>query len=406
MLIRARTCKQIQPPVSRVYFSPDASYLLVGCLGGLGRSLTRWMMQHGARHFVFLSRSDIDRPEAARFVQDIEDAGASTKVFRVDAADTAAVREVVETVNAARLIRGAVHAAMVLQDGMFESMSHANFAAAVIPKAQGALSLSAALANNDLDFFVLTSSVSALLGNTGQSNYATANSVLDALARQQPAFRSVVLPMVLDVGVVSENDAIEVSLARKGLYGVDETEMLHGLEVAMRVPNTTTDKSPKSRSLVVMGMESRELVQCRALAQRDVDPYWSQDARFSHVVAAMDALNVSNGLKSGASGEDMDLRANVAAVVQAGDLEAGLLLIAQHIASKVSSILMISQSDIELDGPSLSSYGLDSMVGAEMRTWLFKEFGLDYLFQTLLATTLTFMGLARVVANHTGMLPA
>ena len=45
------------------------------------------------------------------------------------------------------------------------------------------------------------------------------------------------------------------------------------------------------------------------------------------------------------------------------------------------------------------SYGLDSMIGAEMRTWIFKEFGLDYPFQKLLAPTLTFKGLAQVVAE-------
>ena len=47
----------------------------------------------------------------------------------------------------------------------------------------------------------------------------------------------------------------------------------------------------------------------------------------------------------------------------------------------------------------VGSYGLDSMIGAEMRTWIFKEFGLDYPFQKLLAPTLTFRGLAQVVAE-------
>lgn len=47
----------------------------------------------------------------------------------------------------------------------------------------------------------------------------------------------------------------------------------------------------------------------------------------------------------------------------------------------------------------IGSYGLDSMIGAEMRTWIFKEFGLDYPFQKLLAPTLTFKGLAEVVAE-------
>ncbi|KAJ8105440.1 hypothetical protein ONZ43_g7427 [Nemania bipapillata] len=70
---------------------------------------------------------------------------------------------------------------------------------------------------------------------------------------------------------------------------------------------------------------------------------------------------------------------------------------------RMSGILMIPIGDFEADGPSLGSYGLDSMVGAEMRTWLFKEFGLDYSFQKLLSKTLTFRALATVVARTLGV---
>ncbi|GAB0137274.1 t1pks [Epichloe bromicola] len=54
-------------------FDGNNSYLLIGCLGGLGRSLTTWMIARGAKNFIFLSRSGADKPEAAALVADLEE---------------------------------------------------------------------------------------------------------------------------------------------------------------------------------------------------------------------------------------------------------------------------------------------------------------------------------------------
>ena len=65
---------------------------------------------------------------------------------------------------------------------MFEHVDHPSFVDCINAKAQAALSLHYAVQHLDLDFFIMTSSNSALLGNTGQSKYSAANSVLDSLA--------------------------------------------------------------------------------------------------------------------------------------------------------------------------------------------------------------------------------
>ena len=282
---------------------------------------------------------------------------------------------------------------------MFEQMEHQSFADSVKPKAQGALSLHNANNGLDLDFFVMTSSVSALMGNTGQSNYAAANSVLDALALQRnlnhQAATSLVLPMVLDVGIVAENEAIETSLARKGLYGIDELEMLRGFEVAMsRVTHSGADRAGDSQ--VIMGMEAWELGRSMKSTE-NVDAYWYNDARFCHVRAAI------TGSESPSAGVDTNNFATIIREAQAEGLDAIIGAIARHIAKRMSTVLMIPADDFDLSGPSLASYGLDSMIGAEMRTWIFKEFGLDYPFQKLLAPTLTFTGMAGVAAEKMGL---
>lgn len=96
-------------------FSKSATYLLVGCLGGIGRSLTAWMMKLGARRFTFLSRSGSDSKSAARLIADIEADGAIVTVVRGDATSRSDVVRAVEAVPPQHPIRGVVHAAMVLR---------------------------------------------------------------------------------------------------------------------------------------------------------------------------------------------------------------------------------------------------------------------------------------------------
>ena len=103
------------PSRHQLLFSSEDAYFLVGCLGGLGRSLTSWMMDRGAKHFVFLSRSGADKPEAAQLIDSIKKAGAIPQVFHGDASNADDVFRVVESVTRERKIKGVVNAAMVLE---------------------------------------------------------------------------------------------------------------------------------------------------------------------------------------------------------------------------------------------------------------------------------------------------
>jgi acyl transferase domain-containing protein/NADPH:quinone reductase-like Zn-dependent oxidoreductase len=105
----------VLPARAGLKFSPDSTYLLVGCLGGLGRSLTSWMMKSGARRFVFLSRSGTDSPSAAKLIEDIEAAGAITQVVRGNATSREDVARTVQGVSSRFPVKGVVHAAMVLR---------------------------------------------------------------------------------------------------------------------------------------------------------------------------------------------------------------------------------------------------------------------------------------------------
>lgn len=105
---------QVQPSKRQPLFRGDSSYLLVGCLGGLGRSLATWMIENGAKNLIFLSRSGSDNPAAAALVHDIEAQGVKVTVVRGDVSSKTDVEKVKEGMNPELPIRGIVQAAMVL----------------------------------------------------------------------------------------------------------------------------------------------------------------------------------------------------------------------------------------------------------------------------------------------------
>jgi NAD(P)-dependent dehydrogenase (short-subunit alcohol dehydrogenase family) len=93
-------------------FSPTKTYLLSGCLGGIGRSITKWMMKRGAKNFAMIGRSGLDKEPAQRLVKDLKDAGADVSVTRGDVGDVSVVEKAVATIEGE--IGGVVQAAMGL----------------------------------------------------------------------------------------------------------------------------------------------------------------------------------------------------------------------------------------------------------------------------------------------------
>ncbi|KAK1979528.1 fatty acid synthase [Colletotrichum cereale] len=385
---------QILPSVELVEFSGQATYLLVGCLGGLGRSLTSWMMRNGARNFCFLSRSGADAKRAAALVSDLEAAGADVLIVRGDASVPGDVQRAVASIPADRPLRGVVQAAMVLRDGMFHSMSFEDWQTSIRPKVHGTANLQDALADTPLDFFLMTSSVSGILGTPGQANYAAANSFLDALAhhrrsRGQSACAAIV-PMVLGVGVVAENEDLEDALTRKGMYGIDEEHLLRSFEIAIR-----EQQRPKAEGGIdhlVIGLDPHLLADAMNGAGTS-EAFWMADPRFRTL-----AHHVRSG--SGAGGGEGGAGLLASLLASATGAEA-VLTAREAIEGKLGRMLLLDADAFGDLAQSVASYGIDSMIGAELRNWLFKEFGLDIPFQQLLGPSLTPTKLAeQICASH------
>jgi acyl transferase domain-containing protein/acyl-CoA synthetase (AMP-forming)/AMP-acid ligase II/acyl carrier protein len=162
----------------------DATYLVTGGTGALGLSVAARLVARGARSIALLSRRGVGGNAVARTAIDaMEAAGATVRVFKADVAREQDLASVIEAIDAQRpRLRGIVHAAGVLDDGVLLSLDRERFSRVFRPKVAGAWNLHRLTKHADLDFFVLFSSAASLVGSAGQANYAAANAFMDALA--------------------------------------------------------------------------------------------------------------------------------------------------------------------------------------------------------------------------------
>ena len=91
---------------------PDVSYLSIGGLGGLGRSIASWLVERGARHLIFLSRSAGSVTSEDPYIKELAARGCSVQTFSGSVANMSDVKRVIT--SAAKPIAGVLQASMVL----------------------------------------------------------------------------------------------------------------------------------------------------------------------------------------------------------------------------------------------------------------------------------------------------
>ena len=161
---------------------PNASYLITGGIGALGLQVAQYLATHGARHLVLTGRSDVSTDDQRTALKALEDAGVKVEVI---AADIANPEDVTRILSSMPNLRGIVHAAGVLDDGMLTQQSSDRFRKVAGPKINGSWHLHVQTKDQPMDFFILFSSVAGILGSPGQSNYAAANAFMDGLAHHR-----------------------------------------------------------------------------------------------------------------------------------------------------------------------------------------------------------------------------
>ncbi|KYF87884.1 hypothetical protein BE20_24605 [Sorangium cellulosum] len=166
--------------------------MVTGGLGALGLLVARWLVERGARHLVLISRHGLpdreewgrDQPPEVRAriaaIEALEAQGARVTVAAVDVADAEGMAALLAAVEPP--LRGVVHAAGLLDDGLLAHQDAGRLARVLRPKVEGAWVLHTLTREQPLDLFVLFSSASGVFGSIGQGSYAAGNAFLDALA--------------------------------------------------------------------------------------------------------------------------------------------------------------------------------------------------------------------------------
>ncbi|RDW80301.1 polyketide synthase-nonribosomal peptide synthetase-1 [Coleophoma cylindrospora] len=389
---------RVQPLRYNTRLSADKSYIMVGCLGGLGRSLSRWMLGRGARKFVFVGRSGTDRPSARRIVEDLTAAGAECQVVRGDVVSATDVQKAVDAVDGK--IGGVVQAAMGLNEALFTTMPNKYWHTGIDPKVIGTWNIHNAIQadgkDSELDFFLMTSSVSGSVGTATESNYCAGNHFLDMFARYRRAqgrpAMAIGFGMISEIGYLHDNPEIEALLLRKGIQAINEDEFLQITDLALSQPLDVPHVwDTAAAGHVLTGLEPFGFMELRRQGF-DVTNLTFNDPRALVLAAVVDST-ADDALKQQA--QNGDLPADVASAIDEGaTLEDAVL---RHVAARFGNLVLTPVDKVPPQKP-LTEFGMDSMIAAEFRTWFFQAFRFDVPFLELLSKTVTVASLAALVA--------
>jgi polyketide synthase 12/epothilone polyketide synthase D len=331
------------PTRSRVAVRADGSYLVTGGLGGLGLSLAAWLAEQGAGHLVLVGRSGAESPDQQAAVAALKEKGARVTVARADVADRAQVERVIGEVTASGPpLRGIIHAAVVLDDGLLVQQSPARMRKVMAPKMLGALHLHDLTRQAPLDFFVMYASAAGLMGSPGQGNYAAANTFLDALAHHRRAQGLPALSIdwgaFSDVGQAAAQENRGARFASRGIRSMTPAEGLAALERLLDGDRTQT-----------------------AVIPIDV-PRWVE---FYPALTSSRVLSRLLAARRAGAGR----RAGDPAVLEklaAAEPEARVGLLHEVLRAQVARVLRLPEAKVDVDAP-LRSLGMDSLMGLELR---------------------------------------
>ncbi|HEX4953119.1 MAG TPA: beta-ketoacyl synthase N-terminal-like domain-containing protein [Thermoanaerobaculia bacterium] len=335
----------------------DGAYLLTGGLGGLGLALAQWLIERGARRLVLLQRTALpprerwgEGPNDARIaaVCRLEALGASIHVAAVDVTDRRALADFLESYRREQWppIRGVAHLAGRLEDRLLQRMDSESLVASLRPKVLGAALLDELLAPEELDFFLLFSSIASVLGSLGQANYAAGNAFLDALAwsrrRAGTLVQSINWGPWAGAGMAGER-ALQAAFESRGIHAFEPDQGLALLE--------TLWASPRAQAVAV-AVDWRRFTQ--SLPRGVPPPLLSLLAWLPEGAA----VGASEG-----EGEP-SWRRELASL---GDASGRTAVATERVKDLVAGVLRIHPSQLDPQQP-LNALGVDSLMLAEIRS--------------------------------------
>jgi NADP-dependent 3-hydroxy acid dehydrogenase YdfG/acyl carrier protein len=373
------------PTISTWTFPSDATYLIAGGLGGLGRSTARWMASKGAKNLVLLSRSGASSPSAQNLVQELRNKGVRVEAFACDVSNASRLSEVLSSISQTLPpIKGCIQGTMVLRDSLFEDMTYEEWTTSLTSKRTASWNLHTLLPRN-LSFFIFLSSLSGVAGTVGQANYAAGNVFQDALAeyrnRMGEAGVSLDLGVMGGVGVIAEND--EYAQHRGGLGGVLQVVEEHDFHAILDYfcHSVEDSNNGNGQSTMDMSRQGQALFGLPTAGHRHkLTASPSNSSNYENLLSRplftllshLDTSPSSSDPTSSPTDANTPNYAHLFAT--AASLSSASSIVTLSLTHKLARAISIPAPDIDVTKP-LHSYGVDSLVAVELRNWLAKEFG-------------------------------
>ena len=272
------------------------------------------------------------------------------------------------------------------QDGPILELSHEDWRKAVEPKVDGTWNLHNTLSANHLDFFVLFSSISCVVGQWGQANYASANCFLESFVQYRHSLglpaSALSIGVMEDVGYVSQNRAVLDQLKATNYYTLREQDLLDALQLIM----TPSSVGKTSSAQLAIGLRST-----KPLADATNRSVWKRDIRMSMY---RNLETVTDFSSRGANEVLQQLLVEVAANPTTLDGQSSIDLLTREIGIQLYSFMIRSVDELDVK-QSLSALGVDSLVAIEIRNWWRRSLGLEIsVFEILNSSSIEELGRA------------
>ncbi|KAF2799143.1 hypothetical protein K505DRAFT_356833 [Melanomma pulvis-pyrius CBS 109.77] len=389
--------KMVTPSLA-AHFDHEACYVITGGLGGLGRSMVRWMSDRGAKYLVLISRRSIsDVPEAQALVNKMATRGVHVQGIVCDIGDQDQITRVIHEVSSSRPIKGIVHAAVSYLDLSFDKLSFSRWRKSLEAKVQGTKNLHDATLSMPLDFFIMTTSLLSVYALPTQSAYTAANNFQDMFARYR---RRLGLPastasfsLIVDIGDVGLDPITVDAFERNKTLTLSEYQFLALFEPAFM--NNKSDawsgqrQDPLSAANLLtcldpaaMASKKREEMETIATSTA-ASPRWYSDARVSLIMRAFsDAQkhtssdDSQNAAGSSSQSAVVRMRHEFEDSIKTGPSKRTqtVTFVERAIALTVAEMLFIDSEGVE-PAKSVADHGVDSLIAAELRNWFVQALG-------------------------------
>ncbi|KAL2759081.1 hypothetical protein ACRALDRAFT_1040872 [Sodiomyces alcalophilus JCM 7366] len=361
------------------HFLAEATYVIAGGLGGLGRSFARWMVGRGAKNLILLSRSGVQTAAARLLVSELESQGVRVEAPPVDISHLEKLREVLESLkDTMPPIRGCIQATVALRDNLFPNMTYDDWMVSTRAKVTGSWNLHTLLPE-DLDFFIFMSSLNGIMGGRAQANYGAGNTFKDALARYRLQLGqkavSIDLGLMVTEGIVAENEHLLASMRRIGhLMDIHQEELLALLDHYCN-PNLPVLDAADAQILV--GLERPD-----AIRAKGIDLHHAIHRPMFRHLFQMGTPSQSSLPENGpASAAD---RASL--LSKAGSLDKAAALVCEWFTGKIAHTLGLAEEDVDVKKP-LHTFNVDSLVAIDLKNWFAREIGAEVEVFALLGNT-------------------